>query len=176
MKANKQPLKARINTASEKMLKAVVEDCDIHEIVEQFKDISPRDGRKLGVHLSKIRVCWKMRLIGTNEPCNRILGSIDKVSKLSPTALDGGGKLKQEFINALWTVYGMIETQGTDDSHYMLTDRPQPRTLPIISQADYHQGWVFYKPRNRIERVLKDSRYNDMEDQYALLKAYELFK
>ena len=135
-----------------------------------------RDWRKLGRHIKQAKHSLEAMRYGNTDTLERTMRSIGKIQAMRPEALDGGAGLQAYILAGLWQVYARLETDGTDDAHYMLTDRPQTRDVPIVSEADRVRGWMFFKPGARVERIMPDSKYPNPEDQYAILKAYELFK
>lgn len=137
--------------------------------------VSLRDWRKLERHIKQAKQSLANMDKGNTDRIERTMRSIAKIQAMRPEALDGGAGLKAYVLAGLWDVYARLELEGLDDSHYMLTDRPQTKEVKIVSEADRVRGWVFYKPGRKVERIFRDSAYS-AEDQYLILSAYEKFK
>ena len=137
--------------------------------------LSLRDSRKLYSRLKVIKSSLAAMGRGNSDRLLDIMRAIDKVSKLSDQALDGGADLRDRVINHFWLVYSKVEMHGTDNAHWIESDIPCDDRNRITTNKRGAYGSIYYQPQKRTKRIMVDSQYSP-QDQYTILSAYDLFR
>ncbi len=142
-------------------------------------ELTLRDCGKLDKVITTMRSNLARTKQGNSERIKYLANTIERVQKMTDTALDGEG-LRETVIDELWNLYAKIETMGKDDAHYF-EDLPCNEYQSLKPNAKRGaQGVIFhngrrgadsrpFKPSERWKRIIPDSIYPDPEDQWALL-------
>ncbi len=175
----------QINTFTSTLAKVTTSAPIPHAPLEQCKHIaslylvapklSLRDSRKTDKFLQCI---YKSAIVGDKgapmtEHLEILLNAIQRFNRINAGALDGGIKLKQWLMDLAWIAYAKLSVHGADTDHYS-DGAPYPKSHPIKSTAKGCQGWVFYKPQQRVKKVMPDSQYPD--NAWNLLELADMFR